>query len=93
MEKEGLLFCLGLALTVFCGVPLSLLCAFASMAPPGLKGWNYWSFVVGKLFDLSEFGLLSLMAASGFVAGITLLVWGSCVLTRSFLNDIASRKG
>jgi hypothetical protein len=88
MAKGAFLFWLGLIAIVNCGIPLSLLYAFASMVPPDLEGWDYWWLVTNKMFSFSDGGVLSTMAAAGVVAGLTLVVWGSCMFARDLLSVI-----
>jgi len=50
----------GPLLIILGAAPLLYIYAFASMFPPEQDGWNYWSLVLGTMFNFADAGWLSL---------------------------------
>jgi hypothetical protein len=76
MGKQGVCLTAGPLLMVLGGVPLLFIYAFAGMVPPELTGWAYWSEVLGRMFNLSDAGRVSVPSAMVVLAGLALFLTG-----------------
>jgi hypothetical protein len=91
MQKRGVLLSLGPLLVILGGCPLLYIYAFASMVPPELAGWDFWSLVLSKMFDFSDAGWISLLSSGVVVAGSALFVWGVAVVIGDALRFASGR--
>jgi hypothetical protein len=80
MGKRAVLLTTGTLLVILGAWPLFFIYAFASMVPPDLDGWDYWSLVLGKMFNFSDAGWISLLSTLVVAAGSGLFLWGLVVL-------------
>jgi hypothetical protein len=80
MGKIGFLLAIGPLLAMLGGWPLLYLYAEASMAPPDLEGWDYWSLVLSKMFNFTDAGWISLLSSTIIGVGCMLFVWGLVAL-------------
>ncbi len=86
MGKRGVLLTMGPLLVFLGGLPLLYVYAFASMAPPELDGWDYWSRVLSVMFNFSDAGWVSLISSIVVVSGCGFFLWGLFVLAGDALS-------
>ena len=80
MGKRGVLLTAGPLLVILGGSPLLIIYAFASMVPPDLEGWDYWSLVLRRMLNYSGAGWLTLLSSLVAVLGCAMFFWGLAVL-------------
>src|SRR4029077_16286313 len=91
MGKRGVLLTMGPLLVILGGWPLFYIYAFASMVPPNLDGWDYWSLVWSKMFNFSDAGWISMLSSKVVGLGCGLFLWGLLVLVGDAVRAIASK--
>jgi hypothetical protein len=93
MGMRGVCLTAGPLLMILGGVPLLFVYAFASMVPPELAGWEYWSEVLSRMFNFSDAGWVSLFSSLVVLVGMGLFVWGLAVVLADGIRCLTSRSG
>jgi hypothetical protein len=76
MGTRAVCVTVGLLLMILGGMPLFYIYAFASMVHPDLKGWDYWSEILRRMFDLSSAGSMSVLSSLIVLIGCGFFLWG-----------------
>jgi hypothetical protein len=92
MGRQGVCLTAGPLLVILGGAPLFYIYASASMVPPNLEGWAFWSEVLSRMFNFEDAGWLSLFSSVVAGAGIGLFLWGLGDVVLGFVRYLGRNK-